>query len=79
MTTTLTVKGQVTIPKKVRDTLKLSPGDGIEFKVNPDGQIVLLRAGTPAAGGRDRFESVRGKAQVKWRTDELMTLLRGAD
>jgi len=26
-----------------------------------------------------RFPSARGKAQVKWRTDELMALLRGAD
>ncbi len=28
---------------------------------------------------RDRFEAARGKAQVKWHTDELMALLRGAD
>lgn len=28
---------------------------------------------------RDRFEPARGKAQVKWRTDELMALVRGAD
>lgn len=26
---------------------------------------------------RDRFESARGKAQIKWRTDDLMALLRG--
>jgi hypothetical protein len=25
----------------------------------------------------DRFEAVRGKATVKWRTDELMQILRG--
>jgi hypothetical protein len=28
---------------------------------------------------RDRFEAACGKAQVKWRTDDLMALLRGAD
>jgi hypothetical protein len=28
---------------------------------------------------RDRFEAARGKADVKWRTDELMSLLRGED
>ena len=27
----------------------------------------------------DRFEAMRGKAQVKWRTDDLMALLRGND
>lgn len=79
VTTTMTVKGQVTIPKKVRDALKLAPGDGVEFNVNRDGQIVVHKAGGRRAAGRDRFESLRGKAQVKWRTDELMALLRGPD
>ena len=26
--------------------------------------------------GRDRFEEARGKAQLKWRSDELMAFLR---
>jgi AbrB family looped-hinge helix DNA binding protein len=79
MTTTMTIKGQVTIPKKVREALRLSPGDGVDFDVNRDGQVVLNKAGARPAGKRDRFESARGKAQVKWNTDELMTLLRGTD
>lgn len=82
MATTMTVKGQVTIPKKVREALRLSPGDGVEFEVSPQGQIVVQKAGGKTAGSgrpRDRFEALRGKAQVKWRTDELMALLRGAD
>jgi AbrB family looped-hinge helix DNA binding protein len=79
--TTMTIKGQVTIPKKVREALCLAPGDSVEFNVNADGQIVLFKAGNGAAGadGRDRFEAARGKAQIKWRTDELMALLRGED
>jgi len=79
MTTTMTIKGQVTIPKKVREALRLSPGDGVDFDVNRDGHVVLNKAGARPAGKRDRFESARGKAQVKWNTDELMTLLRGTD
>jgi AbrB family looped-hinge helix DNA binding protein len=78
----MTVKGQVTIPKKVRDALRLAPGDGVEFDVNQEGQIVVYKAtGRAGAHGRkpDRFEAARGKAQVKWRTDELMALLRGED
>lgn len=79
MATTMTVKGQVTIPKKVRDALRLSPGDGVEFDVNKEGQVIVHKAGVRATNKRDRFESARGKAQVIWRTDELMALLRGAD
>lgn len=79
MTTTMTVKGQVTIPKKVRDALQLSPGDGVDFTVNGDGDVVVYKAGARQASKRDRFRSARGKAQVKWRTDDLMALLRGKD
>ena len=79
MTTTMTSKGQVTVPKKVRDALRLSPGDGVDFDVNGDGQVVVRKAGGRPASKRDRFESARGKAQVKWRTDDLMALLRGTD
>lgn len=80
----MTVKGQVTIPKKVREALQLVPGDGIEFEVNQAGQVVVQKAGSRATGRSkgvidDRFEAVRGKAQVKWRTDELMALLRDSD
>ncbi|HRO58697.1 MAG TPA: AbrB/MazE/SpoVT family DNA-binding domain-containing protein [Burkholderiaceae bacterium] len=83
MTTTMTVKGQVTIPKKVRDALRLSPGDGVEFAVNAQGEIVVKKAGSRAVRavgtGNDRFSAARGKAEVKWRTDELMALLRDPD
>ena len=79
MATTMTVKGQVTIPKKVRDALRLSPGDDVDFDVNREGQVVVQRVGSRPARRRDRFESARGRATVKWRTDELMALLRAAD
>lgn len=79
MATTMTVTGQVTIPKRVRDALGLSAGDGVDFDMNRDGQVVVRKAATRPARKRDRFESARGKAQMKWRTDDLMALLRGAD
>jgi AbrB family looped-hinge helix DNA binding protein len=78
MTSTLTSKGQVTIPKKVRDALHLQPGNAVEFAVNAGGEVILRKAGRkPAVVKRDRFEAARGAAQIKWRTDELMALLRG--
>ena len=76
MTTTLTSKGQVTIPKHIRDALQLAPGPAIEFSVSKDGAVVLRKAGPRTRAARARFEAVRGSADVKWRTDELMALLR---
>lgn len=77
MATTLTSKGQVTIPKQIRDALNLAPGSSVEFAVNREGEVVIHRVGAEPSRQRDRFESARGKADVKWRTDDLMALLRG--
>jgi len=38
---TITSKGQVTIPKAVRDSLKLYAGDKIEFVITEEGQALL--------------------------------------
>ena len=81
MAATLTTKGQVTIPKKVRDALHVGPGSAVEFDVNKSGEIVLRKANARvtklSSATRDRFDKARGTAQIKWRTDELMDLLRG--
>ena len=79
MSTTLTSKGQVTIPKQIRDALNLEPGSLVEFTVNRDGEVVIHKVGAKPNHKRDRFEAARGKAGVKWRTDELMALLRGEE
>lgn len=42
MESTLTSKGQATIPKAVRNHLGLKPGDRVKFFVHPDGSVVLL-------------------------------------
>lgn len=41
---TLTAKGQTTIPKEIRDHLGLRPGDKIEFVAAAPDRVVLLRA-----------------------------------
>jgi AbrB family looped-hinge helix DNA binding protein len=42
MESAITSKGQVTIPKAIREHLQLKPGDRVEFFVHPDGSVVLL-------------------------------------
>ena len=42
MESTITVKGQATIPKAIREHLRLKPGDRVKFFVHPDGSVVLL-------------------------------------
>jgi AbrB family looped-hinge helix DNA binding protein len=79
MATMLTSKGQVTIPKRIRDALGLAPGSAVDFGVDGAGEIVIRKAGARARRKPDRFEAARGKADVKWRTDDLMALLRGED
>ena len=42
MESAITVKGQATIPKAIRQHLGLKPGDRVKFFVHPDGTVVLL-------------------------------------
>jgi AbrB family looped-hinge helix DNA binding protein len=41
---TLTSKGQTTIPRDVRNHLKLRTGDQIDFVIEPDGSVVIRPA-----------------------------------
>lgn len=44
MQSTITAKGQATIPRLVRDHLHLKPGDKVRFFIQPDGRVALLPA-----------------------------------
>ena len=39
--TTLTSKGQTTIPKEIRDSLRIKPGDRMTFTLMADGTVVM--------------------------------------
>ncbi|MFO7979338.1 MAG: type II toxin-antitoxin system PrlF family antitoxin [Candidatus Aminicenantes bacterium] len=38
---TITTKGQCVVPKKIRDYMKLNPGDKVDFVVREDGEVFI--------------------------------------
>ena len=87
MQANLTVKGQVTIPKAMRDHLGLAPGAAVRFAYTEDGGVVILPAAatqrTPVKAKPSRFDKLKGSNRAGWAasglksTDEIMGLLRG--
>ncbi|MBS0562263.1 MAG: AbrB/MazE/SpoVT family DNA-binding domain-containing protein, partial [Proteobacteria bacterium] len=71
-------KGQVTIPKAVRERLGIGPGSQVAFELAADGNIVLKKVGTAGpAPAPDPFAQYLGRYPMDMTTDELMELLRG--
>ena len=77
MATTVTSKGQVTIPKAVRDRLGIEPGNAIDFELTADGRVLLSKVGRRRK--TSRFQALRGRAGAGLGTDEIMALTRGED
>lgn len=83
---TLTSKGQVTLPKSLRDKLGLGPGAEVSFSVNAQGEVVVKpvaktrrkSAQQAASEYRKVLESLRGTADKRFAsTDEYMQFIRG--
>lgn len=72
---TMTTKGQVTIPKQVRDLLGLVPGSKLDFRRTADGRIELRPVDGKMA--KSVFAKLRGHAKGGRSTDEIMALTRG--
>jgi antitoxin PrlF len=75
MSTTVTAKGQVTIPKPLRDLMGIKPGSRVEFRLSDDGTVVLVRADD--ARPASRFARLRGHAGKGLSTDAILALTRG--
>ena len=76
----VTVKGQVTIPKPIRDRLGLTPGSRVEFEVEADGRVTLRKEAAvlgEEGAQPDRFARLLGCATAGLATDEIMALTRG--
>jgi AbrB family looped-hinge helix DNA binding protein len=64
-------KGQVTIPKALRDKLGIRPGQVLDFEAER-GRLVAHKA-----DARDPVDAVYGTFGAGQRTDELIEALRG--
>jgi AbrB family looped-hinge helix DNA binding protein len=72
----VTTKGQVMIPKRLREHLGVKPGSNVDFKLSEDGRVFLK---THHEAPESRFARLRGSGKFGMTTDELMALTRGED
>ena len=71
----VTEKGQVTIPKDLRDKLGIGSGTEVEFEIENHVLIVRKVVGHESRG-RQIVERLRGSGDVRLSTDEIMALTR---
>ena len=71
MHSTISEKGQITVPKLLRDRLGIRAGDRLEFSEGHGGLIVTK------ATGRDPIETVYGILSLGGSTDDTLRALRG--
>lgn len=76
MTTTISSKGQITVPIRVRDALGLVPGTKLELELGPQGTFVARKASEQSFFSK--FQGIGKAAKVPWRNSrEAMDALRG--
>lgn len=71
----VTEKGQITIPKEIRDALGIGAGTEVEFERRKDA-IVVRKARSTTSRGTRLAQRLRGRGDVEMTTDEIMALTR---
>ncbi len=71
-TTTLTSKGQTTIPKKIRDYLLVEAGDRLEFIIDGKGRVILL----PATLAVTSIKGIFGRPKRPATIEEMKAAIR---
>jgi AbrB family looped-hinge helix DNA binding protein len=77
--TTVTVKGQVTLPKAVREATGIKPGDKVEVRATASGAVIIEK---PGAGDdyKARLYALAREQPIKGiTTEDLMEMTRGED
>jgi antitoxin PrlF len=75
MLSTVGEKGQITVPKRLRDRLGIHPGDRLEI-VEDAGRLIATKT---APGDGDPVDAVRGILDLEVSTDEAIRAMRGED
>lgn len=72
----ITSKGQVTIPKAIRDKAGLLPNTEVDFAYER-GKVILRKHTTVPHPGDELVGHLRAKGSIRMTTDEIMALTRG--
>jgi len=75
----ITSKGQVTIPQSIRERMGLLPNTEVDFVIKGNYVQIIKSPDADKSRGRKLIARMRGKANVKMSTQEIMALTRGEE
>jgi antitoxin PrlF len=82
LATNVTVKGQVTLPKAVREAANIRPGDRVNVRVRPEGGVIIEAeaAMKTAEAYLSQLEEMSRRQPIRgFSTEEIMRMTRGED
>lgn len=72
----ITAKGQVTIPQAIRERAGLLPGTEVEFRLDEEGVVRLVRPKTAGTAAKAAVAGLWGQASAPLSTEDIMALTR---
>lgn len=75
MSYALTVKSQVTVPKVIRQHLRVAPGQSVDYEPLPDGSVRMYAVREPAT--KNPFAKFIGTGVSGMTTEEILNETRG--
>jgi antitoxin PrlF len=82
LATNVTVKGQVTLPKAIREAANIRPGDRVNVRARPEGGVIIEAeaAVKTAEAYMSRLEDMSRRQPIRgFSTEEIMGMTRGED
>ncbi len=82
MATKVTVKGQVTLPKSVREAAGIRPGDRVNVRVRPAGGVIIEAEAALKSEQtyNSRLEDMSRRRPIRaLSTEDIMRMSRGED